>query len=57
MFYVYMDSYYGTELIGASEDYNEAQRIKAEKDAQWKPGYMWNTHITDKKEKEFSYFD
>lgn len=57
MFYVYMDNPYGTELIGSSEDRKEAERIKAEQDAKWEPGFLWSTRITDKKEKEFSCFD
>ena len=57
MFYVYLDSPYGTELIGKSEDLAVAEKIKADKDAKWQPGYMWSTRITDKEEKEVSYFD
>lgn len=57
MFYVYMDSFYGTELIGKSETQEGAAKIKAEKDAKWEPGYMWRTRITDKPEKETNYFD
>lgn len=57
MFYVYMDTPYGTELIGSSEDHNVARKIKEEQDAKWKPGYMWSTRITTKREKEVSYFD
>ena len=57
MFYVYMDNPYGTELIGSSEDRKEAERIKAEQDAKWEPGFMWSTRITEKEEKEFSCFD
>lgn len=57
MFYVYMDSPYGTELIGYSEDRAEAEQIKAEQDAKWEPGFPWSTRIADKKEKEFSCFD
>ena len=57
MFYVYMDSFYGTELIGRAETREGAEKIKADKDAQWKPGYLWSTHIAEKPEKEFSCFD
>ena len=57
MFYVYMDSPCGTELIGSSEDRKEAELIKAEQDAKWKPGFMWTTRITEKEEKEFTCFD
>lgn len=57
MFFVYQDSYYGTELIGRAESRDRAEKIKADRDAEWKPGYLWHTRITDKPEKEFSYFD
>lgn len=57
MFYVYLDSFYGTELIGRAETREGAEKIKAEKDAQWKPGYMWRTRITDHEVKEFTCFD
>lgn len=57
MFYVYQDSPYGTELIGRSETREGAEKIKAERDADWKPGYLWSTRISEKPEKEVSYFD
>lgn len=57
MFYVYQDGYYGTELIGRSETREGAEKIKTARDAEWKPGYLWNTRIADKPEKESSYFD
>lgn len=57
MFYVYLDTPYGTELIGKSADRKEAERIKAEQNVKWKPGYMWHTRITDHEVKEFSCFD
>lgn len=57
MFYVYMDVPYGTEMIGCSEDRTKAEQIKAEQDAKWKHGFMWDTHITEKEEKDFSCFD
>lgn len=57
MFYVYMDHYYGKELIGQSEDLEVAKKIKADQDAKWEPGFMWSTRITEKEEKEVSYFD
>ena len=57
MFYVYQDGYYGTELIGKSETREGAEKIKADRDAQWEPGFLWNTRISDKKEKEFGCFD
>ena len=57
MYYVYMDSPYGTELIGRSTDKATAEKIKKEQDAKWEPGFMWSTRITKKEEKEHSYFD
>ena len=57
MFYVYMDSPYGTELIGSSEDRKTAEEIKAKQDAKWEPGFMWSTRIEDHECKEFSCFD
>ena len=57
MFFVYLDSPYGTELIGRSEDRKRAEEIQAEKEAEWKPGYLWSTRITEKEEKEFTCFD
>lgn len=57
MLYVYLDSPYGTELIGKSETPEGAEKIKAEQDSQWKPGYMWRARIANKEEKEFTCFD
>lgn len=57
MFYVYMDSPYGTELIGRSEDRKRAEEIKAEQDAKWERGFLWSTRITEKEVKEFTCFD
>lgn len=57
MYYVYQDSPYGTELIGRSETHERAEEIKADRDAEWKPGYLWSTRITEQEEKERSYFD
>lgn len=57
MFYVYLDNPYGTELIGQGEDYEIVKKIKEAKDKQWQPGYLWQTRITETKEKEFSCFD
>lgn len=57
MYYVYLDSFYGTELIGESENYEEALKIKQDKDSQWQTGYMWSTRITTDPQKEYSSFD
>lgn len=57
MFYVYLDSTHGTELIGKSMELAVAEKIKADKEAEWKPGYLWNVRITSRPEKEFSFYD
>ena len=57
MFYVYLDSFYGTELIGMAETREGAEEIKATCDAKWEPGFLWSTRITDHEVKEFSCFD
>lgn len=57
MYYVYLDSFYGTELIGESKNYEEALKIKQDKDSQWQTGYMWSTRITTDTQKEYSSFD
>ena len=57
MFYVYLDHYYGTELIGQSEDLAVVEKIKADQDAKRQPGDMWSTRISETEEKEVSYFD
>lgn len=57
MFYIYLDNPYGTELIGQSENYDTVKKIKEGRDKQWQPGYLWQTRITEIKEKEFTCFD
>lgn len=57
MYYVYMDSPYGTELIGKSKDEAEAEEIKATIDAKWEKGFLWSTRITEKPVREVSYYD
>jgi hypothetical protein len=57
MYYVYLDSSYGTELIGKSTDKSVVEKIKYEQDSNWKVGFMWSTRITEKEEKENSYYD
>ena len=57
MFYVYLDSPYGTELIGKSDDSSVAEKIKSEKDSKWEVVDMWATRLTDKEEKEITYYD
>jgi hypothetical protein len=57
MYYVYLDSPYGTELIGKSTDKSVVEKIKYEQDSKWKVGFMWSTRITEKEEKESSYYD
>ena len=57
MFYVYLDSPYGTELIVKSDDRSVAEKIKSEKDSKWEVGDLWVTRLTDKEEKEITYYD
>ena len=57
MFYVYLDSPYGTELIGKSDDRSVAEKIKSEKDSTWEVGDMWATRLTEKEEKEITHYD
>ena len=57
MFYVYLDSPYGTELIGRAENGEKAEKIKQEVLQDWKPGDLWNVRVTEKEEKEFTCFD
>lgn len=57
MYYVYLDSACGTELIGQAETLEKAKKIKAQKDKTWKMGYMWSTRITQTKEKELNFWD
>lgn len=57
MFYVYMDSPYGTELIGKAKSQEKAEEIKAEQDAKWEIGFTWSTRIEEDEEKEFTCFD
>jgi hypothetical protein len=57
MYYVYLDTPVGTELIGSAKDKETADMIKAKKDADWEPGFMWNTRITKQPEKETNFYD
>lgn len=57
MYYIYLDSPCGTELIGQSDNLAKAKEIKAQKDKTWQKGYMWNTRITQTKEKESNFWD
>lgn len=57
MYYVYLDSPCGTELIGQAENFTKAKEIKAQKDKTWQKGDVWDTRITQAKEKEFNYWD
>lgn len=57
MYFVYLISPYGTELIGKSSNKSVAEKIKSDQDSKWEVGYMWNTRITEKEEKEYNYYD
>ncbi len=56
MYYVYLISPYGTELIGSGTK-EECEKVKANKDKEWKPGYYWYTELSQEKKKENSYYD
>ena len=55
-FYVYLHHPYGISCIG-SGTLEECEKIKAKKDAEWKPGYMWSTEILDHKIKTYDMWD
>ena len=57
MYYVYLVGYCGIELIGSSEHLAEAQQIKAEQEAKWEPGFLWDVKLTTVKQKETYYYD
>ena len=57
MYYVYLDTPAGTELIGSAKDRETAEIIKAKKDADWEPGFMWSTRITERIEQETNFYD
>lgn len=56
MYYVYLHSPYGTELIG-SGSLEQCKKIKEKKDKDWQRGDMWHTEITNKKLEEYSMYD
>ena len=39
-------------ILPADITLEEAQKIKAEQDAKWEPGFMWDTKLTTVKQKE-----
>lgn len=57
MYYVYLDTPVGTELIGSAKDRETAEMIQAKKDADWEPGFMWSTRITERIEQETNFYD
>jgi hypothetical protein len=57
MYYVYLDTPVGTELIGSATDKATADMIKSRKDADWEPGFMCSTRITERPEKETNFYD
>lgn len=56
MYYVYLHSPCGTELIGKGTKL-ECELIVEKKQETWKPGDMWSTEITNKEKKETNYWD
>lgn len=57
MYYIYLDTPVGTELIGSAANRLTAEKIKASKDADWEPGFMWDNRITECPEKETDFYD
>lgn len=57
MYFVYLISPHGTELIGRSNDRSVAEKIKSEQDSKWEVGCMWTTELTEKEKEEVSYYD
>lgn len=55
-YYVYLNSPTGTELIGRGTK-ETCEKIKAEKDKEWQPSYLWNTEISEAKIKENNLWD
>ena len=56
-YYIYLDNPSGRELIGIANSEEEAKKIKAEKDKEWKTGDYWNTFISTKELEEISMYD
>lgn len=56
-YYVYLESICGTELIATTSDKKEAEKIRQDRMAGWRPGYQWDVVITTKKKKEVNYWD
>lgn len=56
MYYVYMNSFYGIELIAKTDDYEKAKSVKANEEERREPGY-WSIYITTEEQKEYSCFD
>ena len=57
MFYLYMNSPFGTELIATSNDREVIEKIQAEQESKWQPGDMWSTKIVEKEMKETIFVD
>ena len=57
MYYVYLDTPVGTELIGSTKYKMVAEIIKEKKDADWEPSFMCSTRITEHIEKETNFYD
>lgn len=56
MYYVYLEGICGTELIGSGTK-EHCEEVKAKKEANWQPGYMWYVNIYDHKITETNYWD
>ena len=56
-YFIYLDNPAGRELIGIANTEEDAKRIKADKDKEWKTGDYWNTFISTKELEEVSMYD
>lgn len=55
-YYVYLEGVCGTELIGSGTK-EQCEKIKAEKEKEWEPGFMWFVNIYDHEKNEKNYWD
>ena len=57
MFYLYMNSPFGTELLAKSNDRDIIEKIQTDKESKWQPGDMWSTKIVEQEQKETIFVD
>lgn len=57
MYYIFLHSFYGTELIATARSLEAAKKYQAEREANWEPGFLWSIQISPIKLKEVNYFN